>query len=58
MMQGIKNPQTMLNQMAQTNPKFQQAQNLIKQYGTPEKAFRNLAQSMGRDPDELINMLK
>ena len=57
-MQGIKNPQEMLNQMMKTNPQMKEVNQLVQQYGSPEKAFRNLAIKMGRDPDELINMLK
>jgi len=58
MMSGIKNPQTMLNQMLKNNPRMSEVNKLIEQYGSPEQAFRHKAQEMGYDPDELINILK
>ena len=48
MMRG--NPQAML----QNNP---QAQQLIAQYGSPQKAFYALAQQMGIDPNEVMKTL-
>ena len=48
MMRG--NPQAML----QNNP---QAQQLIRQYGSPQKAFYALAQQMGLNPDEVAKTL-
>ena len=55
MMQGVKNPQALINQAISNNPKLN---NLINECGTPEKAFRKMASDMGYDPDELINILK
>ena len=48
MMRG--NPQAIL----QNNP---QAQQLIAQYGSPQKAFYALAQQMGIDPNEVMKTL-
>ena len=48
----------MLGQMMQNNPKMKEVQDLINQYGDPEKAFKAKAQEMGVDPNEIINMLK
>ena len=48
MMRG--NPQAIL----QSNP---QAQQLISQYGDPQKAFYALAKQMGVDPNEVMRTL-
>ena len=52
------NPQQLVSQMINNNPKFQQVNAWVRQYGSPEKAFRNKAQEMGLDADEIINLLK
>ena len=52
------NPQQLVSQMINNNPKFQQVNEWVRQYGSPEKAFRNKAQEMGLDADEIINLLK
>ena len=44
------NPQAML----QNNP---EAQRLIAQHGSPQKAFYALAQQMGIDPNEVMKTL-
>ena len=43
-------PQALLN----SNP---QAQQLIAQYGSPQKAFYAVAQNMGLDPNEVMRMI-
>lgn len=48
MMRG--NPQALM----QNNPQVQQ---LIRQYGSPQKAFYALAQQMGIDPNEVMKTL-
>ena len=53
------NPQAMLTQMMQNNPQLQNAMRLVKQAGgDPKKAFYDLAQQRGVDPEEILNMLK
>lgn len=52
------NPQHILQQMMMNNPKMQEINNLIQQYGSPEKAFRHKAEEMGIDADEFIGLLK
>lgn len=53
------NPQQALQQMMMmNNPKMQEVNNLIKQYGSLEQAFRHKAQEMGINPDDVINLLK
>lgn len=59
MLKNVGNPQAMLSQMMQNNPKGKELQELIQQYGgDPEKAFRAKAQEMGVNPDEIIKMLR
>ena len=53
---SISNPQAMVQKMLNENP---QVQSLIQAAnGNPETAFRNLANQMGVDPNEIIDMLK
>lgn len=53
---AMQNPNAMAQQMLNQNP---QLQALIKaSNGNYEMAFRNLAQHMNVDPDEIMNMLK
>lgn len=56
MFKGIKNPQAMLNQMAQSNPQLKAI--LDASGGNYEQAFRNLAKQMNVDADEIIKLLK
>jgi len=45
--------------MMQNNPKYQQAMKLVEQAGgDPQKAFYNLANQMGINPDEIIGMMR
>ena len=53
--QGTKNPQATLQMMLNKNPK---AQELLNQYGTPEKAVKARAAELGIDPNMIINALK
>ena len=53
LLQGLKNPHSLL----MNNPGMTQVNQLIQQYGSPEQAFRQTAQNMGLNPDELMNML-
>ena len=59
MIRGASNPQGMLQQMMQNNPQYQQAMQLVQQAGgDPKKAFHQLANQMGVNPDEIMGMLK
>jgi hypothetical protein len=59
MMRGASNPQGMLQQMMQNNPQYQQAMQLVQQAGgDPKKAFYQMANQMGVNPDEIMGMLK
>ena len=53
-----QNPQAALAQAIQSNPQYAQLQNILQQYGNdPGKAFRELAQQTGYDPDEILRNL-
>ena len=53
---AISNPQGMLDTMLNNNP---QARSIVQAAnGNYEKAFRDLAQQMNVDGDEIINMLR
>ena len=58
MVQGAKNPQAMLNQMSMSNPQLAGIMRQIKGGVNPEQLFRQKAQQMGLNPDEVINALK
>ena len=53
---SMANPQAMLNNMMQNNPKLKSVMDASN--GNYEKAFRDLAKDMNIDADELIRMLK
>ena len=59
MLKNMGNPQALISQMVNNNPNMAEIQKLIQQNGgDAEKAFRNKAQELGVDPDEIINILK
>lgn len=59
MIRGAQNPQALLNQMITNNPNAKQVMDLINQAGgDPQKAFYQLAQQKGVNPDDILNMLK
>ena len=56
---AAQNPQAMLTQIMQQNPQYAQISQLIQQSGgDPKSAFYNMAQQMGVNGDDIINMLK
>ena len=59
MVKTARNPQVMLNQIMQSNPQYRQVMDLVNQNGgDPKRAFYQLAQQKGVNPDEILNMLK
>lgn len=50
------NPQAMVESMVANNPQIQQA--IQQAGGDPKKAFYNMAQQMGVDPQEVLKMMK
>lgn len=58
MIRGAQNPQALLNQMITNNPNAKQVMDLINQAGgDPRKAFYNMAEKMGVEPQEILNMI-
>ena len=54
-----RNPNLMLQQLAQNNPNVANAMSLIRQYGgDPQKAFFEEAKRRGVDPNQIIGMLR
>ena len=59
LMQGAKNPQAMLQQMASQNPNMKQVLDLVNQNGgDAQKAFYALAQQKGVNPNDILNQLR
>lgn len=59
MVRNAGNPQAVLNQMIQNNPQMKSVMDLVKQAGgDPKKAFYDLAQQRGVDPNQILDMLK
>ena len=62
MMNTVKNagnPQAMLMNMAQNNPKIKQAMDVINQSGgDPQKAFYALAEQKGVNPEDILSQLR
>jgi hypothetical protein len=58
MVKMAKDPQAALMGMIGNNPHMQQVMNIVKQHGNdPMKAFREMAEENGLDPDEILSML-
>ena len=59
MVKAARNPQAMMQVMAQQNPKMQQVMQFVQQNGGDAKtAFYKLAEQQGVNPDDVLNMLK
>ena len=53
-----KNPQAALMGMMQNNPQMQQVMDVVRQHGNdPMRAFREMAEENGLDPDEILSMI-
>lgn len=53
------NPQAMMDQMLRNNPNYSRALELVRQNGgNAQKAFYDLANQYGVDPNEILNSLK
>ena len=58
MVKMAKDPQAALMGMIGNNPQMQQAMGIIRQHGNdPMKAFREMAEENGLDPDEILSMI-
>lgn len=59
MVKASQNPQAMLNQLMMSNPNLKQAMDIIQESGgSPATAFYSMADKLGVDPQEIIDMMK
>ena len=59
MVRSAGNPQAMLMQMMQNSPQMGQVMQLVNQSGgDPKKAFYDVCQQKGVDPNEILGMLR
>ena len=58
MVKAARDPQAALMGMARNNPQLRQVMDIVKQHGNdPMKAFREMAEENGLDPDEILSMI-
>ena len=56
---GAKDSETIMQQVIENNPQYQQAYSQMKQEGgTLKEVFMNRAKALGVNPDDVLNMLK
>ena len=59
MMNNAQNPSAMLNQMMMGNPQLKQVMDIVKENGgDPKAAFYSLADKMGVNPQDVLDMFK
>lgn len=57
-LKASRNPQAALEGMMANNPQLQQVKQIVdKSGGDPMKAFRDMAEQNGLDPDEILSMI-
>ena len=55
---AARDPQAALAGMMRNNPQMQQVMKIVEQHGNdPMKAFREMAEENGLDPDEILSMI-
>ena len=59
MLKASSNPNAMMQQMLMANPNYKQVMEYVnKNGGDPRKAFFQMAQEKGVNPDSILSMLK
>lgn len=59
MVQSSRNPQMMLQSIAQSNPQMKQVMDIVnKSGGNPRAAFYKMAKEKGVDPEQVLSMLR
>lgn len=59
MVNASQNPAAMINQLISNNPQMKPVMDAINAAGgDSQKAFYNMAEKMGVDPQEILNMMK
>lgn len=57
-LKASRNPQAALEGMMANNPQLQQVKQIVdRKGGDPMKAFRDMAEENGLDPDEILSMI-
>ena len=57
-MKNSNNPQQILNEAVNRNPEFKKLMDTVNSLGDPKKAFYELAQKKGVDPNSILGLLK
>lgn len=58
MVKTARDPQAALMGMIQNNPQMKQVMDIVRQHGNdPMKAFREMSEENGLDPDEILSMI-
>ena len=58
MVNAAQNPQAMISQLMNNNPQMKPVMDAINSAGgDPQKAFYGMAEKMGVDPQEILNMI-
>ena len=59
MMRSANNPQALISQLINNDPRMAEVNKLIEQSGgDPEKAFRAKAQELGVNPEDVMRLFK
>lgn len=59
MLKGASNPTAMMQQMVQNNPNYKQVMDYVNRNGgDPRKAFYQMAQEKGVNPNDILSLLK
>lgn len=59
LLQSSKNPQALINQMANSNPQMKQVLDLVQNSGGDAKSlFYQMAKQKGIDPETILNQLR
>ena len=59
MVRAAQNPQAMINQMMMNNPNMKRVMQIVNQYGgDANRAFQEMAQQNGINPQEIMDMMK
>ena len=59
MIKSAQNPQALINQMMMNNPNMKRVMQIVNQYGgDANRAFQEMAQQNGINPQEIMDMMK
>ena len=59
MIRSARNPQAMVQSLAQNNPQMKQVMDIVNQSGgDPKTAFYKMAEEKGIDPEEILRQIR